>query len=43
MNELLVTLPFCGLLIAVVSLAVVRVTEWCWKRSSRLERENTDE
>jgi hypothetical protein len=44
MNELLATLPICGLLIAgavvigTVSLAVVRVTEWCWKRSAQLEK-----
>ena len=44
MSELLATLPVCGLfvigaaVIAAVSLAVVRVTEWCWKRSARLEK-----
>jgi hypothetical protein len=42
-------LPICGLLlagvvlIAAVSLAVVRVTEWCWRRSARLEKGGRDE
>lgn len=44
MNELAATLPICGLcvfgaaVIAAASLAVVRVTEYCWRRSARLEK-----
>ena len=26
----------------VVALAVMRVTEWCWRRSARLEREGRE-